>query len=300
VDRLRHTGVKARLSRAVQRRHPATAAVGPAPAHSAGVVIGPAPCRPRVTYRPLSRLRGSQFGVNISQCATTAHAVAYGRRNAIIAGPAMQPETPALLSESLLRTLAERGDLRDYGRGEILIQEGELSDALYILVSGQVKVYTRDERGRELIYNILQPGEFFGEMFLDGGVRSASAKAVDPVRCVLVGPAEFRSFMQVYPEFAECLVLKLIARVRHATGQTRSLAFSGVYERTVDVLNRVSVDEDGARVVPLGVTQQEIADRVGATREMVNHILRDLARGGFLDRDDQRRTVLVKELPKHW
>lgn len=212
----------------------------------------------------------------------------------------MDSETPALLSESLVRSLAEQGDLRSFSRGEVLIQEGEVSDALYILVSGEVKVYTRDERGRELVYNMMQPGEFFGELFLDGGPRSASAKAVDAVECVVVGPAEFRGFMRAYPEFAECLVLKLIARLRHATGQTRSLAFSGVYERTVDALNRLSVEEAGVRIIPSGVTQQEIADRVGATREMVNHILRDLARGGFLDRDDQRRMQLIKELPKHW
>lgn len=162
-----------------------------------------------------------------------------------------------------------------------------------------MKVYTRDERGRELIYNILQPGEFFGEMFLDGGLRSASAKAMDEVQCVVIGPAQFREFMKAYPEFAECLVLKLIARVRHATEQTRSLAFSDVYNRTVDVLNRLAVEEGSVRVLQSAITQQEIADRVGATREMVNQILRELVRGGFVDRDDQRRIVLIKELPKH-
>lgn len=206
----------------------------------------------------------------------------------------------SLLSASLLRSLAERGDLRAYAPDDELIREGEVSDAIYILVSGEVKVYTRDERGRQLIYNVLQPGEFFGEMFLDGGPRSASAKAISQVQCAVVGPKEFRDFMKAYPEFSECLVIKLIARVRHATEQTRSLAFSGVYERTVDLLNRLAVDEGAIRLIPVDLTQQEMADRVGATREMVNHILRDLSRGGFLDRDDQRRTVILKALPKHW
>ncbi len=206
----------------------------------------------------------------------------------------------SLLSASLLRSLAERGDLRAYAPDDELIREGEVSDAIYILVSGEVKVYTRDERGRQLIYNVLQPGEFFGEMFLDGGPRSASAKAISQVQCAVVGPEEFRDFMKAYPEFSECLVIKLIARVRHATEQTRSLAFSGVYERTVDLLNRLAVDEGALRLIPVDLTQQEMADRVGATREMVNHILRDLSRGGFLDRDDQRRTVILKALPKHW
>lgn len=212
----------------------------------------------------------------------------------------MSSDTTTHLSQGLLQSLAQRGDVRAFARGDVLIREGELSDALYILVSGQLKVFTRDERGRELIYNILQPGEFFGEMFLDGEARSASVKAMDEAQCVVVGPTEFREFMEAYPEFAESLVLKLIARVRHATEQTRSLAFSGVYERTVDVLNRLALEEGSVRVIPMAITQQEIADRVGATREMVNHVLRDLARGGFMDRDDQRRMTLIKDLPKHW
>ena len=212
----------------------------------------------------------------------------------------MDLEAAPPLSDELLQRLAQRGDLHAYQRGELLIKEGELSDALYILVSGHVKVFTRDERGRELIYNMLHPGEFFGEMFLDGGTRSASAKAMDAVQCAVVGPTQFREFMQLYPEFAERLVLKLIARVRHATGQTRSLALSGVYERTVELLDSLAVDEGDLRVLPLAVTQQEIADRVGATREMINHILRDMARSGFIDRDERRRTVIIKPLPKHW
>jgi CRP/FNR family cyclic AMP-dependent transcriptional regulator len=205
-----------------------------------------------------------------------------------------------VLSATLLASLSGRGDLRAIRRGELIIREGELSDALYVLVAGQVKVFTRDERGRELVYNIVQPGEFFGELFLDGGPRSASAKAATDVQCVVVGPAEFRDFMKAYPEFAECLVIKLIERVRHATEQTRSLAMSGVYERTVTLLNRLAVEEGGIRAVPAAVTQQELADRIGATREMVNHVLRDLVRGGFLDRDEDRRIVITKPLPKHW
>lgn len=212
----------------------------------------------------------------------------------------MQTETKSLLSDELLSELAERGDLRSYPRGEILIQEGEQSDALYILIAGRVKIFTRDERGRELIYNVLSAGEYFGEMFLDGGSRSASAKAVTAVECVLVGPEAFRGFLNTYPEFAESLVLTLIARVRHATQQIRSLALSGVYERTVQLLNRLAVDEDGARMLPVAMTQQEMAERIGATREMVNQIMQGLVRGGFLSRAGDRRLVIAKELPKQW
>src|SRR6188768_3842570 len=104
----------------------------------------------------------------------------------------MQESEQSRLSENLLSTLSTRGDLRTYGRGERLITEGETSDSIFILVAGELKVFTCDERGRELVYNVLRPGEFFGELFLDGGPRSASVKASCTSICVVVGPDEFR------------------------------------------------------------------------------------------------------------
>jgi len=204
------------------------------------------------------------------------------------------------LSAELLSQLAQCGDAKWFARNQTLIVEGEVSDSLFVLVSGQLKVFTQDNKGRELVYNILQPGEFFGELFLDGGPRSASVKAVVDSQCVVIDEAAIRVFMQTYPEFAECLVYKLIARVRHATELSKSLALHDVYERTVDLLNKIALTEQDLRVVPVSMTQQEIADRVGATREMINHILRDLTRGGFLSRDENKRLVFKKMLPKRW
>jgi len=212
----------------------------------------------------------------------------------------MQAERSNTLSAELLSQLALRGDAKSYGRNELLIVEGAVSDALYILIAGQLKVFTRDSKGRELVYNILQPGEFFGELFLDGGPRSASVKAVSDSQCIVVDHATIRDFMKTYPEFAECLVYSLIARLRHATQLSKKLGLHGVYERTVDLLNEVALSEQDIRVIPPTMTQQEIADRVGATREMINHVLRDLVRGGFLSRDEKRRLVFTKELPRRW
>ena len=213
---------------------------------------------------------------------------------------AMQAVNADSLSTELLSQLALCGEARCYRRNELLIVEGEVSDGLYLLLVGQLKVYTRDSRGRELVYNILHPGEFFGELFLDGGRRSASVKAVVDSQCVVVGHDAIRGFMQAYPEFAQCLVHKLIERLRHATQLNKSLGLHGVYERTVDLLNQVAFLDEEVRVVPPSITQQEIADRVGATREMINHVLRDLIRGGFLARDDRRRLVFAKVLPRRW
>jgi CRP/FNR family cyclic AMP-dependent transcriptional regulator len=204
------------------------------------------------------------------------------------------------LSEELLAQLSLRGEVRTYQRGELVFEEGERTDSLYILVAGELKVFTRGDNDRELVYNVLRPGELFGELTLDGGPRSASVKAVCTSMCVVVGSDAFRGFLRNYPDFAEFLVQKLIARVRHATGQLRSLAMKDVYQRATGLLNDLAVDCGDVRAIDKAITQQEIANRIGATREMVNHIIRDLIRGGFLVRDGERGMILVKELPKNW
>ena len=211
----------------------------------------------------------------------------------------MPNNTEEILSQALIADLAGHGSVRRFVRGQVLITEGETSDALYVLIAGQMKVFTLDKKGRELVYNILEPGEFFGEMFLDGGPRSASVKATADSLCVVVAQEKFREFMAAYPEFAERLVVKLIGRVRHATQQIKGLALDGVYERLVALLNQIEPDAHGERVLPKDLTQQEIASRVGATREMVNHLIRHLIRGGVMVKDGRKRMLLVKEIPKH-
>lgn len=208
----------------------------------------------------------------------------------------MREESTNHLSAELVARLSTRGDLLVYPRGTRVLSEGDEADALFVLVSGELKVFTEDGRGRELVYNVMHPGEFFGELFLDGGTRSASVAAVTDARCVRVGHAEIRAFMKAYPEFAECLALKLIERLRRATELIKNLAMSSVHKRTVRLLEQLAVAEDGHRVIPKTITQQEIANRVGATREMVNHVVRKLTREGYLAKGEDRRLTILKDL----
>lgn len=202
------------------------------------------------------------------------------------------------LSPELVRLLAERGDVRRIERGKILIHEGELSESLFILLSGQLKVFTRDDRDREVIYNTLDAPEMLGEMYLDGGPRSASVQAITAVECLEVDGSQIRDFMRSYPEFCECLAVMLIERLRHATHQVRSLALDDVFARTVDAINERAVANSGRSYLPASVTQQHIASGIGATREMVNHVFRNLAKAGFLVRDGQAGWWLTKPLPR--
>ena len=200
------------------------------------------------------------------------------------------------LSAELIHLLAERGGARKLSRGEILIREGDPSASMFILLDGQLRVFTQDERGREVIFNTLGAGEIFGEMFLDGGPRSASIRAVTPAECIEVGDSQIREFMRRYPEFSEVLVVKLIGRLRQATSQIRSLALDDVFSRTVTAINELAVTSPGRRYLPTSITQQEIASSIGATREMVNHVFRDLRKAGFLIRDEQGAWLIVRPL----
>lgn len=212
----------------------------------------------------------------------------------------MQDKETSALSGELLSQLALRGDVRTYARNEVLILEGDVSDALFILVSGQLKIFSQDSRGREVVYNVLNAGEIFGEMFMDGGVRSASVKAMADSQCILVDEVHIRDFIKTYPEFAECLIHSLIPRLRYATQMIKELVLSDVYQRTVTLLNRIALTEGDLRIVPKSITQQDIADRVGATREMINHVMKELTQGGLLARDEERRLVFTKSLPSRW
>jgi CRP/FNR family cyclic AMP-dependent transcriptional regulator len=99
--------------------------------------------------------------------------------------PAEDPLECHELSEPL-RALARKGDLRRYRKGAILIEEGERGDTLFIILAGRLRAFSDGGNGRQITYGIYGPGEYLGEMSLDGGPRSASVSAVEDSRCAVV------------------------------------------------------------------------------------------------------------------
>jgi len=204
------------------------------------------------------------------------------------------------LGDALLQAMAARGGLRHYPAHAVLVTEQDASDALFIVRSGRVKAYGAAADGREVVYATLGPGEYFGELALDGGPRSASVMTLAPTSCVVVPGARLRDVLAEHPEFALHLVHKLIGMVRRITRDVKSLALDDVYHRVARLLDELArPDADGQRVVAQALTQQDIAERIGASREMVSRILRQLADGGYL-RTGQRRIVLLRPLPPGW
>ena len=199
-----------------------------------------------------------------------------------------------------LRTLVARGEPRRYRKGTLLIQEGDVGETLFIVMSGRVKSFSTDERDREIVYGVYGPGEYLGEMSLDGGPRSASVITLEPTVCSVVTRKTLREHIAANPEFAFELISRVIRRARLATQSARSMALLDVYGRLATLLSeQAQYDPKGDFSIEPKPTHQELASRVGASREMISRIMKDLQSGGFI-RVEPRRHVLLKRLPTRW
>lgn len=200
----------------------------------------------------------------------------------------------AVLTPSL-QLLAARGLARNYRRGAVLIEEGAQGDSLYLVLSGSLRVYGCDSRGREVTYGIYGVGEYVGEMSLDGGLRSASVITEEPSRCVLLTRASLLAHIAAHPEFAFELLTKVIRRARAATLSTKQLALNDVYGRLRTLLENTSASGND-----ILLTHQAMAHRLGCSREMVSKLVKDLEQGGYLTRIANGRYQRLRALPIRW
>lgn len=199
-----------------------------------------------------------------------------------------------------LRQLAAGGVERKYRAGTILIHEGDTGQSLFIINEGLVRAFVAGPNGRDLTLGTYGPGEYVGEMSLDGGPRSASIITVEPTVCAIVDRPALLAHIRAQPEFALAMMMRLIARARLATESAGGLALLDVYGRIRALLEREAIDDDtGARRIAVRLTHQDIASRVGASREMVSKVMKDLARGGYIE-VERKQIRLLKPLPQGW
>jgi CRP/FNR family transcriptional regulator, cyclic AMP receptor protein len=205
----------------------------------------------------------------------------------------------ATLGEEALKELAPHGSARAYPKNAVIINEGDETDSLYILLAGRVKVFVSDEDGKEVVLSTMREGSYFGELVLDGGPRSASVMALEPCRCFVIPMSEIERLLEKNPLFARHLIHLLIAKTRSLVKQVRDLALKDVYGRFAKFVDESAIEADGGRIVPDRLTQQDIADRIGGSREMVNRIVKDLTAGGYIS-VDAKQIRIHKRLPAHW
>ena len=211
----------------------------------------------------------------------------------------MKDRTAEILPAPLIEKMAALATTRTFGKSAIIVSEGDETDSLYIVLAGRAKVFVADENGREVQLNQIGPGEYFGEVTLDGGPRSASVMALEECRCAVVKRAELSAFLERNPEFARHLVRKLAHRVRLLTESVRSLALMDVYGRVARLLLELAEERDGRLVVEESLTHRDIASRVGASREMISRIFSDLTDGGYVRKED-RHLVIMRKPPPRW
>jgi CRP/FNR family cyclic AMP-dependent transcriptional regulator len=205
----------------------------------------------------------------------------------------------APMTESL-RTLAAMGVAKRCRAGHTLIHEGDTGDTLYIVLDGCLRAYSAASDGREITYGEYGPGEYVGEMGLDGGPRSADVEATVDSVVSMVTRATLERHLADDPAFAFELLAKVIRRARAATKSLKSIALNKVYGRLKDLLETVAVPQpDGTWLADPAPSHQEMASRLGCGREMVTRVLRDLETGGYVA-TGRRRLQLLKRLPDKW
>jgi CRP/FNR family cyclic AMP-dependent transcriptional regulator len=211
---------------------------------------------------------------------------------------AQPPGTP-VFSDSV-QTLAARGVEKSYPKGTLLIHEGDVGEMLFIVRAGRVKAYSTDDGEREIVYGVYGPGEYIGEMSLDGGPRSASVVTLEPTRCVLISRATLREHIAQHPDFAFELLGRVIRRARMATLSARNMALLDVYGRVVKLLDELAQPlPDGRRQISPRPTHADMAHRVGCSREMVSRLMKDLEQGGYVL--PQGKTWLIQRpMPARW
>ena len=204
-----------------------------------------------------------------------------------------------LFGENHIDALIALGVVRSFPKNSVLVQEGDKSDQFYILLSGKLKVFLADDDGKEIVVDMLSPKQYFGEMALDGESRSASVMTVEASKLAVIQREDFKRFLAENPDAALALIVTLIRRARNLTRTIGNLALLDVYGRVARLLIDNASDESGKLVVTEKMSQQEIAQRIGSSREMVSRILGDLKEGGYLSIDGGR-IVIKQNLPKHW
>jgi CRP/FNR family cyclic AMP-dependent transcriptional regulator len=214
--------------------------------------------------------------------------------------PKKNTEPPSLdVLPPPLRALAARGTPRTYRKGTLIIEEGTHGDTLYLLLAGRVKAFSSDARGREVVYGVYGAGDYFGEMSLDGGPRSASVMAETACTCAVLTRQTLREHIKAEPEFAFELIARVIGRARMATQSARSMALIDAYGRLVLTFESMAVAmPDGRRVIQQPVTHAQLAARIGCSREMVSRLMKDLTTGGYVESRDGR--LMLNSLPPRW
>jgi CRP/FNR family transcriptional regulator, cyclic AMP receptor protein len=203
----------------------------------------------------------------------------------------------ASLASAELAEVATRFVVRSYPKGATVANAGDRLDVFNVILSGRIQWFWRDAAGHVLKLAAEGPGGHFADVTLGGEPILMSVTAIEDLRVAAIPMTELRPLLLRHPQLAVALLMDVVARLRRTLQATRSLSMEDVYARVVKLLVSRAVETDGKLVADL--THAEIGQRVGATREMVGRLLRDLARGRYL-KSERGRITILRKLPNRW
>jgi CRP/FNR family cyclic AMP-dependent transcriptional regulator len=190
----------------------------------------------------------------------------------------------ASFPEDQLRMLTTMVARRSASRSTTIMAGGDATDSLYIVLSGRLKVMMSDSDGKEVILSILGPGEFFGEMgLIDDEPRSASVVTIEPCELLSISKRDFKKCLLENSEMSMAVMRGLVRRLREADRKIGSLALLDVYGRVARLLLDMAENVNGEKVVTKRLPKQDIAKMIGASREMVSRVMKDLQTGGYIE-----------------
>jgi CRP/FNR family transcriptional regulator, cyclic AMP receptor protein len=204
----------------------------------------------------------------------------------------------SMLTADQARAVADGVVKRRYRRGELVVEQGKKSNALFILLNGRARVLTADSRGREVILAVLQSGDYVGEMSLiDNQPHSATVRCEVQTDMLILGRTEFARCLPENSSLSYAIMRGLVHRLRSADRQIESLALLDVYGRVARTLLDMAEPVEGQRIIRSKVSRQDMAKVVGASREMVSRVMKDLEERGVIETMENGFVVIKEKLP---
>lgn len=203
----------------------------------------------------------------------------------------------SMLTPEQAQSIAASVTKRRFRRGETLVLQDQPSEGLFILLNGRVRVLNTDERGKEVILAVLKAGDFVGEMsMIDREPASATVRAETQIDTLVLERADFERCLPAAGSLSYAIMRGLVRRLRQADRQIQTLALLDVHGRVAQTLKDMADEVDGQRIIGHRVNRQDVAKIVGASREMVSRVMKELEdQGVILTRDDG--TVLLVDAP---
>lgn len=204
------------------------------------------------------------------------------------------------LTSDKLEALAAKAKAVKFPKQAVIISEGDETRSLYIILSGKVRIFTSDEKNKEVTLMVQEAGSYFGELaLLSDEPRSASVQSLETTSCAIISKIDFLHWLEANPDVAIALLSVLSEKIRYLTEKVKQMALSNVYERTVKALLGIAEMQGDKLIIHNRPTQQELANMVGSSREMINKIMKELTKGGYILLKDESMIIKGK-LPAAW